>query len=410
MEEVDVIYLISLAVFSCVIFALVGMLVFVESKVVKTGDCEIVINDDEDKGITAPAGITLLSALVSNQIFLPSACGGGGSCGMCKCVIKEGGRGILPTELAHLSRKEKKDDVRLACQVKVKEDMKIYIPDEIFSIEKYHATVVSNKNVATFIKELVLELEPDEELEFDAGAYIQIDIPEYEAFFSDFRIEERFKPAWDRFNLWGLRAKAEEPVYRAYSLANPPQDKKTLKFTIRIATPPMGSPDIPPGVGSSYVFNLKEGDKVTLSGPYGEFMIKDSEREMCFVGGGAGMAPLRSQIRDQLLRVHTQRKMTFWYGARSKQEMFYHEEFQELEEKFDNFTYHVALSDPQPEDNWDGMTGFIHTCLYEHYLKDHEDPTEIDYYLCGPPPMIEAVEKTLDNLGVEPESVAYDKF
>jgi len=404
------IYIVSTTVFSGIIFLLVAMLLMLEAKVVRKGDCKIVVNDEEDKAINVPGSISLLSALLSNKILLPSACGGGGSCGTCKCVVTEGNRGVLPTELPHLSRKERKANIRLACQLKVKEDLKIRIPDEIFSIKKYHASVVSNENVATFIKELVLKLDPGEAVEFKAGAYMQIDIPEYEALFSEFKVSERFRPVWDRFNLWGLKAKSEEPVFRAYSLANPPSEKGILKFTIRIATPPPGKSEIPPGVGSSYTFNLKEGERVTLSGPYGEFFVKDTDREMCFVGGGAGMAPMRSHIFNQLPDKKTKRKMTFWYGARSKAEMFYDEEFRELARTYENFSYYVALSEPQPEDHWEGMTGFIHQCMYSHYLGKHKDPTEIEYYLCGPPPMLNAILKMLDDLGVGPEMIAYDKF
>ncbi len=404
------IYFISTTVFSSVILVLVAILLLMEAKLVKKGDCKIVINDDYEKSIRVPGGITLLSALLGNKILLPSACGGGGSCGTCKCRVSDGNRGVLPTELPHLSRKERKENIRLACQLKVKEDLKIRIPDEIFSIRKFHATVISNRNVASFIKELVVELDPGQAVEFKAGAYMQIDIPEYEASFSDFAIEEKFRPVWDRFNLWGLKAKSSEPVFRAYSLANPPSEKGILKFTIRIATPPPGAAEALPGIGSSYAFNLKKGDRVTLSGAYGEFFVKNTDREMCFVGGGAGMAPMRSQIRNQLIDVKTKRKMTFWYGARSKSEMFYDEEFKELEQNSSNFSYYVALSDPQPEDNWSGLTGFIHNCLYNHYLSKHTDPTEIEYYLCGPPPMLDAIIKMLDGLGVEPEMIAYDKF
>lgn len=403
------IYLISLAVFAGIIFILLVMLLAVEGKVVRKGDCRIVINNMEDKSLSVSGGTTLLSALLGNGILLPSACGGGGSCGTCKCVVEHGNRGVLPTELPHLSRKERQENVRLACQLKVKEDLKIRIPDHIFSIKKFHGTVSSNENVATFIKELDVKLDPGESFDFHAGAYMQIDIPEYQTAFRDFHIGQRFKPAWDRFNLWGLRAKAEEPVFRAYSLANPPGEKQPLKFTIRIATPPPGK-EIPPGVGSSFVFHLNEGDRITLSGPYGEFAIKPTEREMCFIGGGAGMAPLRSQIREQLLYVKTQRKLTFWYGARSKAEMFYDEEFKELELNHPNFSYFVSLSDPQPEDNWSGMIGYVHNCLYNDYLSKHDDPTEIEYYLCGPPPMLDAIIRMLDGLGVEPNMIAYDKF
>ncbi|MFC1817242.1 NADH:ubiquinone reductase (Na(+)-transporting) subunit F [Thermodesulfobacteriota bacterium] len=404
------IYLVSLIVFSGVVLSLVGMLLFLESKVVVKGDRNIIINDDEAKSIQVPGGLTLLSALVTNGILLPSACGGKGSCGTCKCQVEEGGRDVLPTELSHLSRKERMANVRIACQVKVKADMKIRVPDEIFNIKKYNATVVSNNNVATFIKELVLQLDSGEELDFKAGAYIQIDIPEYELSFDQIEVSEQFRAVWKKFNLWELHAGSQEPVNRAYSLANPPSEKNALRFTIRIATPPPGAGDAPPGVGSSYIFNLKPGDRVILSGPYGEFFIKDTENEMCFVGGGAGMAPLRSQIRHQLLTLQTKRKMTFWYGARSKPEMFFDDEFRGLEKNCENFSYHVALSEPQPEDNWEGLTGFIHQRLYDHYLSSHQDPTTIEYYICGPPMMLNAVIQILDDLGVEAEMIAYDDF
>ncbi len=404
------IYLISLAVFLGVILLLVGLLLVVESQLTVKGDRRIVINGDESKSITTPGGKTLLSALIENKIYLPSACGGKGTCGTCKCKVLEGGGDILPTELSLVSRKERIDHVRLACQVKVKQDMSIQIPDEIFNIQKYTATVVSNDNVATFIKELVLKLDEGQTIQFKAGAYMQIDIPEYEAEFKDFSVAEKYKAAWKQYNLLTLKAKSDEPANRAYSLANPPVETDLLKFTIRIATPPPGKEDLPPGVGSSYVFNLKPGDRVTISGPYGDFFAKQTEREMCFIGGGAGMAPLRSHIRQLLLGEESKRRITFWYGARSRQEMFYDEEFKELEARFSNFSYHVALSDPQPEDKWDGPTGFIHQVALERYLGDHPDPTEIEYYLCGPPPMVAAVEKMLYDLGVENDMVAYDKF
>lgn len=406
------IYIVSIAVFSAIIFTLVGLLLLVEAKVVKKDDCIIVINDDEEGSLKVPGGTTLLSALSEQNIFLPSACGGGGSCGTCKCVVEKGAKGILPTELAHLTRREKKENVRLSCQVKVKEDLKIRLPDEIFNAKKYNATVVSNENVATFIKELVLELDPDENLEFQAGAFIQIDIPEYELSFSEFRVRvaERFRPDWDAFNLWGLHAGIEEPIFRAYSLSNPPSEKRILQFTIRIATPPPGHPEAPPGAGSSYIFNLKPGDRITISGPYGHFFAKESDREMCYVGGGAGMAPLRSHIFHQLRSLKTHRKISFWYGARSKLELFFENDFRALERDFDNFSFFAALSQPKPEDEWDGLTGYIHQVLYDQYLSKHEDPSEIEYYLCGPPLMIDAIEDTLDSLGVDPETIAYDKF
>jgi Na+-transporting NADH:ubiquinone oxidoreductase subunit F len=406
------IFLVSITVFGSVILILVGLLLLVEAKLVKKDDCVIVINDDQEKSLKVHGGTTLLSALAENKIFLPSACGGGGSCGTCKCVVEEGARGILPTELAHLTRREKKENVRLSCQVKVKEDLKIRLPDEIFNAKKYNATVISNENVSTFIKELVLKLDPGEKLEFQAGAFIQIDIPQYELSFSEFRVRvaERFRPDWDAFNLWGLRSKTEEPIFRAYSLSNPPREPDLLRFTIRISTPPPGHPEAPPGAGSSYIFNLKPGDRVTLSGPYGQFFAKTTDKEMCFIGGGAGMAPLRSHILHQLTTLKTKRKITFWYGARSKLELFYEQEFMDLEKEFRNFSFFIALSQPKPEDHWEGMTGYIHECVHDHYLGQHEDPTEIEYYLCGPPVMIDAIEDMLDSLGVEPEMIAYDKF
>ncbi len=401
--------IISSIVFLSVIIVLVAVLLLVEARVVQKGDRAIIINDDTAKSVTAPSGVTLLSALAGNQIYLPSACGGGGSCGLCKCKVEAGGRDILPTELAHLSRRERLSNVRVACQLKVKEDMRIRIPDEIFNIKKFDATVVSNQNVASFIKELVLKVDPDVKLDFKSGSYVQIDVPEYESAFQDFEVGPDYRSVWDQFDLWGLRARADEPIFRAYSMANTP-DEKELRFTIRIATPPPGTTDIPPGVGSSYVFSLKPGDRVTLSGPFGEFYIKETQREMCFLGGGAGMAPMRSHIFHQLLSVVTNRKITFWYGARSKIEMIYDDEFRQLDQQFENFAYHVALSDPQPEDHWEGLTGFIHQVAYDEYLSKHEDPTEIEYYLCGPPMMIDAVMKMLDSLGVDQEMIAFDDF
>jgi Na+-transporting NADH:ubiquinone oxidoreductase subunit F len=402
-------YLISTAVFFGVVILLVGALLLVESKVVLKGDRKIVINDEPDKSIEAPTGTTLLSALNQNSIWLPSACGGKGSCGLCKCKVTEGGRDILPTELAHLNRNEKLDNIRLSCQLKVKEDMKIRIPNEIFNIKKYDATVVSNKNVASFIKELRLKLEPGQQMDFETGSYVQIDIPEYEREYREIHVGETYKKVWDRFDFWGLKARSEEPVYRAYSMANTPSEEE-LRFTIRIATPPPGAEDIPPGIASSYLFTLKPGDHITLSGPYGDFFVKDTEREMCFIGGGAGMAPLRAHIFHQLLTEKTERRISYWYGARSKSEMFYDEEFQELADNYDNFTYHVALSEPQPEDEWEGPVGFIHQVVHDQYLESHPDPTEIEYYICGPPMMLKAVQEMLDSLGVEPEMIAYDDF
>ncbi len=402
------IYLISLLIFSGVIIILVFVLLFVEAKVTTQGSHTITINDSKDDALTVSGNPTLLSALSQNEIFLPSACGGSGSCAMCKCKVVDGGGAILPTELAHLSRKEKLENIRLSCQLKVKEDMAIQVPESIFGIKKVPATVVSNDNVSTFIKELVLE--PAEPIEFEAGSYIQIDVPEYELTFKDFHIDSKYVSEWKKYNLFDLAAKGIKPGFRAYSMANAPHEKDIIKLNIRIATPPPGTEGIPPGFGSSFVFGLKPGDNVTISGPYGDFMARDTQREMCFVGGGAGMAPLRSHILHQLEGINSGRKISFWYGARSVKEMFYHEEFTDLAKRYDNFTYHVGLSSPEKEDHWNGLTGFIHTHLIDSYLNDHEDPTEIEYYLCGPPPMIDAVIESLYELGVEDDMIFYDKF
>jgi len=370
----------------------------------------IIINNDPKSSIRTSDGNTLLSSLAENGIYLPSACGGRGICGTCKCAVIKGGGEISPAELRHIGETERKNHFRLACQIKVKENLKIDLPDEILSIKKYVSTVISNENVAPFIKELILNLDKGKELNFKSGAYIQIDIPGYELSFKKFSVAGKYRESWNKVNLWDLKARSEEPVFRAYSLANPPSEKNMLRFTIRIATPPAGRKEISPGISSSYIFSLKPGDNVTLTGPYGDFFIKNTDREMCFIGGGAGMAPIRSHILDQLLTVKTKRKITFWYGARSKQDLFYADEFMELEKKFGNFKYHVALSEPQPEERWEGLTGFIHQCLYDNYLVSHKDPSEIEYYLCGPPMMINAAVKMLEDLGVKQDMIAYDKF
>lgn len=402
------IYLISIVVFTVVIGILVVVLLFVEAKVTTRGDHWVTINGKSDAALKISGNPTLLSALAGKEIFLPSACGGSGSCGMCRCKVLEGGGSVLPTEMSHLSRKEKAAGVRLSCQLKVKEDLSIEVPESIFGIKKVEAEVISNKNVATFIKELVLR--PAEPFDFKAGAYIQIDVPEYEVNFKDFHIASKYVSEWKKYNLLALTSKGIKPGFRAYSLANPPHDKETLMLNVRIATPPPGTEGIPPGFGSSYVFGLKPGDRVLVSGPYGEFMARETTREMCFVGGGAGMAPLRSHILHQLDGIHSGRRISFWYGARSIKEMFYDEDFKELVEKYPNFSYHVALSDPDAEDNWTGQTGFINTYLVDAYLSTHEDPAEIEYYLCGPPPMINSVIHTLHEMGVEDDMIFYDKF
>ena len=396
--------------FTAVILLLVLIILVARSKLVASGDVNITINDDPEKSLTTPAGSTLLNTLAANSIFIPSACGGKGSCGVCTLKVKEGGGSLLPTEEAHITRKEAREGVRLSCQVKVKGDMKIEIPPEVFDVRKWKCTVRSNRNVATFIKELVLELPEGEDVPFRAGGYIQIECPPHEVEYKNFDIDERFRDAWDNFNLWQYKSVCTEQVTRAYSMANYPEEKGTIMLNVRIATPPPKSTGIPPGIMSSYIFNLKPGDEVTISGPFGEFFAQETDREMCFIGGGAGMAPMRSHIFDQFHRLHTNRKVTYWYGARSLREMFYVEDFDSIQAENDNFNWYVALSEPQPEDNWEGLTGFIHQVLHDEYLKDHPAPEDIEYYICGPPLMLSACRTMLDSLGVEEEMIAYDDF
>ena len=402
----------SVAIFCGIILILVLMLNFAESKLLPQGEVTININGDDDKSIKLKPGPTLLSALATQNIFLPSACGGGGTCALCKCQVNEGGGEILPTEKGHINRAEAKDNWRLACQVKIKEDMKVHVPDEIFNIQKWECTVRSNKNVATFIKELVLELPKGENLNFTAGGYIQIDVPEYHNLgFKNFDVEKEYHEDWDKFKIWDVVANNDEDCFRAYSMANHPAEVNIIILNVRISPPPPALWDqVPPGIASSYIFNLKAGDKVTISGPFGEFFAKKSEREMIYLGGGAGMAPMRSHLFDLLDTQKTKRKITFFYGARSAREMFYHDDFTRLEKEFPNFKYIVGLSEPMPEDKWKGSTGFIHNVAFNEYLKDHEDPTELEYYMCGPPMMIDACDKMLYDLGVEREMIAYDSF
>tara|TARA_B100001123_G_C15323236_1_gene1028630 strand:+ start:705 stop:1940 length:1236 start_codon:yes stop_codon:yes gene_type:complete len=404
--------LLGIAVFTSVILILVIILNFAESKLLPSEDVLIRINDNDDKSITVKPGSTLLSALANESIFLPSACGGGGTCALCKCQILEGGGDILPTEKGHITRSEAKEDWRLACQVKIKENMSVQVSSEIFDIQKWECKVRSNKNVATFIKELVLELPKGENLNFTAGGYIQIDIPEYlDLRFKDFHVEEEYHPDWDKFKIWDVIANNDEDCFRAYSMANHPAEGNIIMLNVRIATPPPPLwGQVPPGIASSYIFNLKEGDKVTISGPFGEFFAKDTDREMVYLGGGAGMAPMRSHLFDLLETKNSKRKITYFYGARSAKEMFYHEDFLNLEKKYPNFKYIVGLSEPMPEDEWDGPTGFIHNVANDLYLKAHEDPAEIEYYMCGPPMMIDACDKMLYDLGVDREMIAYDSF
>lgn len=401
----------GVAMFTLVIMGLVAVILIARSRLVSTGDVTIHINDNPDNDIVTPAGGKLLQTLANQGVFLSSACGGGGTCGQCRCKVIDGGGSILPTEEGHFTQGEIRDHMRLACQVAVKQDMKIEIDPEFFDVKKWECEVISNDNVATFIKELVLKIPEGEEVNFRAGGYVQLEAPPHEVHYKDFVIDKEYHEDWDKFNLWQYVSKVDEPVIRAYSMANYPDEKGLIKFNIRIASPPpRGGEGIPPGKMSSWVFSLKPGDKVTVSGPYGEFFAKDTKNEMIFIGGGAGMAPMRSHIFDQLKRLGSDRKISFWYGARSKREMFYVEDYDSLQEQFDNFEWHVALSDPQPEDNWDGYTGFIHNVLYEEYLKDHPSPEDCEFYMCGPPVMNDAVIKMLKSLGVEDENIMLDNF
>ena len=403
--------LIGIMALTTVIVAFVIVLMFCEKKLVAQGKVKLLINDDEEKAPEVEVGTNLLMALSAQKLFLPSACGGKGTCAMCKCQVFEGGGDILPSERTHITRSEAKEDWRLACQVKVRGPMKVQVPDEVVGIRKWECTVRSNHNVATFIKELVMDLPEGEVIDFLSGGYIQIDVPEYHGMkFSSFDVEDEFRPDWDKFKLWDIVANNDDPCFRAYSMANHPAEGNMVMLNIRIATPPPRQMDLPPGVCSSYVFSLKPGDKITISGPYGDFHIKDSEREMVYIGGGAGMAPLRSHIFHLFQTLKTGRKVSYWYGARSKREMFYTEEFEAIEREFPNFSYHVALSEPLPEDNWTSHTGFIHQVVMANHLEQHENVDEVEFYLCGPPMMNSAVFKMLDDLGVEQEMIAFDDF
>jgi Na+-transporting NADH:ubiquinone oxidoreductase subunit F len=399
----------GVGVFTFVVLALVGVIELAKRQLIASGAVDIVIN--EQKTLTVPAGGKLLNVLASNNIFVSSACGGGGTCAQCKVRVLEGGGDILPTERNHISNRLAREGVRLSCQVAVKQDMKIEVPPEVFETKKWHCTVRSNRNVATFIKELVLDLPPGESVNFKPGGFIQIEVPPHQVKYADFDIEEKFRPDWDKYNLWRLQSRVDEPVFRAYSMANYPGEEGIIMLNIRIATPPPRAPEgTPPGKVSSYTFNLKPGDKCTISGPYGEFFIKETNAEMVYIGGGAGMAPLRSHIFELFKRRHTKRKVSYWYGARSLREMFYQEEFEKIARENPNFAFHIALSEPLPEDNWTGYVGFIHQVLFDHYLKAHPAPEDCEYYICGPPMMLQAVLKMLDNLGVEPGNIAFDDF
>ena len=433
---IDIMFVLwAIIAFSVILLILAFGLIYAQKKLVAQGDVKIIINGDESKPIMVKPGSSLLSTLSSEKIFLPSACGGGGTCAMCECHVYEGGGDVLPTELNHLNRKEVAEGKRLACQVKVRQDMKIHVPEEVFGIKKWECEVVSNYNVASFIKEFVVKLPEGESLEFESGGYIQIDVPEVTVDFKNMDITahpkyhddpKKFQSEWDKFKLWDLKMVNEEPQFRAYSMANHPAEGNIVKLNIRIATPPFDNNtktwmNVNPGVCSSYIFNLKPGDKCVVSGPYGEFFIKPTQKEMVYIGGGAGMAPLRSHLFHlfHTLR-NTNRKVSYWYGGRTKRELFYIEEFRQIERDFPNFKFYVALDNPLPEDNWqvkedlnapgDGFKGFIMPVLYEQYLKNHPEPEEIEYYFCGPPMMNQSVIKTLDSLGVPPENIAFDDF
>lgn len=430
----DPIFIISsIVVFLAVIFLLVAVLLFAKAKLTNTGPVKIIINDEKE--ITVPAGGTLLATLSAEKIFLPSACGGGGTCAMCKCQVLEGGGEILPTERGYFTRKQVQEHWRLGCQVKVRNNMRIHVPEEIFGIKKWECEVVSNYNVASFIKEFVVQLPPGETLHFQSGGYIQIDVPPCEVDFKDIDIRphpddpagpDKFKPEWDKYNLWSLKMQNSEPIFRAYSMANHPAEGNIIMLNIRIATPPWDKANnrwmnVNPGICSSYIFSRKPGDKVTISGPYGEFFIKDTDKEMIYIGGGAGMAPLRSHIFHLFHTLKTKRKVSYWYGGRSLRELFYVDHFRKIEKEFPNFKFYVVLSEPLPEDNWkvkkslddpegDGFVGFVHQALIDNYLSKHPEPEEVEYYFCGPPMMNAAVLKMLDDFGVPKENISFDDF
>jgi len=402
-------FTLGILLFTIIVIALVGIIMAARSKLVSTGHVNITINDE--KKISVPAGGKLLQTLAEQQLYVPSACGGGGTCAQCKVQIKEGGGSILPTEESHITKREAACGDRLSCQVAVKQDMRIFVPEEVFGVKKWECEVVSNENVATFIKQLVLRLPEGEDVNFRAGGYIQIAAPEHIVDYKEFDVENEYREDWDKFNLWKFTSKVSEPIERAYSMANYPEEKGIIMLNVRIASPPPGNDAVPPGQMSSYIFNLKPGDKVTISGPFGEFFARDTDKEMVFIGGGAGMAPMRSHIFDQLKRLKNRnRKISFWYGARSKREMFYVQDFDELDKEFDNFEWHVALSDALPEDDWDGYTGFIHNVLFDEYLKHHPAPEDCEYYMCGPPIMNQSVTNMLLDLGVDKEDIMLDDF
>jgi len=404
----------SIVAFLVIVLVLVSALLYARAKLTAVGQVKITINDEKE--VTVNPGSSLLSTLSESGIFLPSACGGGGTCAQCRCQVVDGGGSILATEIDHFTRKEQQDHWRLGCQVKVREDMKIKVPEHVLGVKKWECEVVSNENVATYIKEFVVRLPEGETLDFKSGGYIQIDVPPIEVDFNDMLIGDEYRPEWERYGMFKLQMKNPEPTFRAYSMANHPAEGNIVMLNIRIATPPFdrvngGFQKINPGICSSFIFSRKPGDKVTISGPYGEFFLKENNNEMMFIGGGAGMAPMRSHLFHLFHTVkETGKKVTFWYGARSWREVFYFEEFMDIQKRFPNFSFHLALSDPQPEDNWTGAKGFIHQVIYDQYLSKHEEPEEIDYYLCGPPMMNSAVNKMLYDLGVPDENVLFDDF
>jgi len=399
----------GVGLFTLIILLLVFVILAARARLVSSGSVSVIVN--EDRELKIPVGVKLMNGLADADIFVPSACGGGGTCGQCRVRVLDGGGAILPTETSLINKREAANHVRLSCQVTVKQDMHIRVADEVFGVRKLKSTVVSNHNVASFIKELVLRLPEGELLDYRAGGYIQIECPPHDLYFRNFDIDERFRSEWDRYNMWHFESHVSKPVSRAYSMASYPLEGEIIKLNVRIATPPPGSDDsIPPGIMSSYIFGLKPGDVVTISGPYGDFFARDTQNEMVFIGGGAGMAPMRAHIFDQLKRLESKRKMTFWYGARSRKELFYVEDFDRLAARNDNFDWHVALSEPQPEDNWTGYVGFIHKVLHEEYLAKHRAPEDCEYYLCGPPMMNVAVIKMLEDLGVTRDHIMLDDF
>ena len=400
--------ILGVVMFTVIVLSLVAVILSARAKLVSSGNVKIVINGE--KTVETEAGGKLLQTLAANEVFLSSACGGGGTCAQCKCQVTEGGGSMLPTEESHFTKGEAREGWRLSCQVPVKQDMIVEVPEEVFGVKKWETIVESNPNMATFIKELTLRLPEGEVVDFRAGGYVQLECPPFEINFSDFDIEEQYRGDWEHFKFFDLKCVSKEEVIRAYSMANYPEEQGVVKFNIRIATPPPGTTGINPGIMSSYVFNLKPGDKVTVYGPFGEFFAKETDAEMVFVGGGAGMAPMRSHIFDQLKRLKSDRKISFWYGARSLKELFYQDEYDALAAEFPNFEWHVAMSDPQPEDNWEGLTGFIHNVLLENYLKDHPAPEDCEFYMCGPPIMNQSVIAMLESMGVEPENIMLDDF